>query len=709
MVEPFFFGASLCSFMRIETTVKKNHLAHRIVEVRNAILNPQHHLRNSRGQAAIFIALIFNILFVFFAMAINVALVIHDKINLQNSVDLAAYYAASKEAELFNAMAHENYAIRQSWKVLTWRYRVLGTMGLIDSANKNPVWTGEMSDTPYPAGRAPALCVTYKPTWQEVPPNESLCNKPYLRIPALPEVKVIAGFLGINAAIAALSRQLIGQFNATCQDHGAYNWWFAMSIMHAYRLDQRNRKQVIYALAENLSGGQNGDFKDLDGNSVFEGAKQTFLKNLTYTNRQSVEEFTMMNSLEGLAPRTTWLPEIQIVPTMIYTDTKNETDCVNDPQPVTNLPQRQAARDKISEPWPSGLGASNLIPWATAMGGFLKDSDYQFSLGVEKNPWYMPYMGIKVKTHPRQIFFPIGNGLGMVARAFAKPFGGRMGPWYGAEWPAGSPNSDGKPVDMLLPPRMAAGGLMNSSDPTTRLPNYSRFPGDTMGMTSKMAINSLAGLATLGIKFDYYKNIKEDLGPGVPNDILAWNGPENKAPDVRFYELAIAAPDLFDVTYYSIEPNFQENYLDRLIANKAIFKIPFDVPLRPDLGANGTAVETFSVQKQMEAVQAKNLQKDAAFFFIREKAHLLTAWLPGPGGFNYKIEDSFKNFGKCALPDTDLKFRNPGSCVAGGGRTGYSVKLISRDALVSPLHAIGGGAGGAANAILNPPKPSDGW
>ena len=73
---------------------------------------------NERGQAAIFIALMFNVLFVFFAMAINVALVVHDKINLQNSADLAAYYAASKEAELFNVMAHENYAIRQSWKVL---------------------------------------------------------------------------------------------------------------------------------------------------------------------------------------------------------------------------------------------------------------------------------------------------------------------------------------------------------------------------------------------------------------------------------------------------------------------------------------------------------------------------------------------------------------------------------------------------------------
>ena len=54
-----------------------------------------------KGQMSIFIVLIFQVLFVFFAMTINIGLVVHDKINLQNSVDLAAYYAATKQAEIF--------------------------------------------------------------------------------------------------------------------------------------------------------------------------------------------------------------------------------------------------------------------------------------------------------------------------------------------------------------------------------------------------------------------------------------------------------------------------------------------------------------------------------------------------------------------------------------------------------------------------------
>src|ERR1700722_2583132 len=101
---------------------------------------------SQRGQAAIFVALMFNVLFVFFAMSINVALVVHDKINLQNSVDMAAYYAAAKQSEILNVIAHENYIIRQAWKLLAWRYRVLGTMGYYQPPDVRPVRSHDVTD-----------------------------------------------------------------------------------------------------------------------------------------------------------------------------------------------------------------------------------------------------------------------------------------------------------------------------------------------------------------------------------------------------------------------------------------------------------------------------------------------------------------------------------------------------------------------------------
>src|SRR3954467_9482381 len=101
--------------------------------------------KNNRGQMAVFIALLFQVLFVFFAMVINVGLMVHDKINLQNSVDIAAIYGAQKQAEILNAIAHTNYQIHQSWKLLAWRTRVLGDIGRANHPS-NPPATGNDRD-----------------------------------------------------------------------------------------------------------------------------------------------------------------------------------------------------------------------------------------------------------------------------------------------------------------------------------------------------------------------------------------------------------------------------------------------------------------------------------------------------------------------------------------------------------------------------------
>src|SRR5271156_6323808 len=120
-------------------------------------------LRNQRGQTAVLGAMMFNVLFVFFALAINVALVVHDKINLQNSADLAAYYAAAKQAEILNAIAHENYMIRQAWKLLAFRYRVIGTLGLYKGSTGHPARDHNNSDTQYDPSVAPSVCISYYP------------------------------------------------------------------------------------------------------------------------------------------------------------------------------------------------------------------------------------------------------------------------------------------------------------------------------------------------------------------------------------------------------------------------------------------------------------------------------------------------------------------------------------------------------------------
>ena len=143
---------------------------------------------NEKGQVAIFVALIFQLLFLFFAMIINVGLLIHHKINLQNSVDLAAYYGAMKQGETLNAIGHINYQIRQSWKLLTWRYRELGTAGnfskahpfdkpFIEICNEADCSTESvLKDPSYKSFYdSPAFCITYVP-FRPMPTNENTCK-----------------------------------------------------------------------------------------------------------------------------------------------------------------------------------------------------------------------------------------------------------------------------------------------------------------------------------------------------------------------------------------------------------------------------------------------------------------------------------------------------------------------------------------------------
>ena len=91
--------------------------------------------RDENGQIALFVAIIFQIIFVLFALVINVGLLVHHKINLQQSTDLAAYYGAMKQAEILNVIGHINYQMRQAWKLFTWRYRIVGSFAYIPEAN----------------------------------------------------------------------------------------------------------------------------------------------------------------------------------------------------------------------------------------------------------------------------------------------------------------------------------------------------------------------------------------------------------------------------------------------------------------------------------------------------------------------------------------------------------------------------------------------
>ena len=173
--------------------------------------------------------------------------------------------------------------------------------------------------------------------------------------------------------------------------------------------------------------------------------------------------------------------------------------------------------------------------------------------------------------------------------------------------------------------------------------------------------------------------------PKNPSDNLYW---------LREFELAAISPDVFDITYYSIQPRFYESYLKKMPANT----FSQSNPMPRDFGS--------SVQKPMnvmdQLVRAKIIDNfPKAYFTVTEWTHLLTSWAPNQT-MNYAFPT--ERFGKCPIAPEANGVATDSNCIA-GGRSGYSVKLVSRDYLLSSKFALGGDPN-IKGAILNPP-PED--
>lgn len=639
---------------------------------------------------AIFVALIFQVLFVAFAMAINIGLVVHDKINLQNSVDLAAYYAAQRQAEQLNIIAHENYMIRQSFKLLSWRYNVLGSSGRDDSPARNG---GPMTEQVFED--QPSICVTYNQIFRDVgngSQGENMCRQKNVRIPRIPPPGVVAGFNPINIIFNARVISLVRQLNQTCQGYGGYNYFLAAASIGSFRRDQANRKQIIYSIAQNMAKPLRA-MSDLDGAPVRTGAYKTFLKNLTYTNANGAPEMEEFNSLEGVR-REDWLHEIPIDLSLIYTDIKT-----NDPS-VTCGVEFKTIDQRPNSP---GTFDPNLLRELESFAANPPAGDInQLSLGVEKNPWYMVYVGVRAKTKIQEVFWPFGGAIELRASAFAQPFGGRIGPWYFSSWSPGARASSGSRVDPHTPPLAGAGLPTNSFE---LLPNYSRYPGDPVGLHANESHAAVAGVSNANGQFSDYAGII-DIGPNTANDILAFDPNAPGGGMLRQFEITAIVPDLFDITYYSIDPQFNKNYLSRLASAKSALGIPGNVPVRGDIGSrDGQGGGSIGIYDQIKIANGDGgsgpVVRREAYWPVRNREHFLVDWVHGDS-FEIMENINLDRFGKCRTSDDD-KLETPGSCID-GGRTGYSVKIVSPDYLRSPDLTLGGAS--VKGPIANPP-PDD--
>lgn len=696
-------------------------------------------LRTQKGQVAFFVILIFQVLFVFFAMVVNVGLLVHHKINLQNSVDLAAYYGAMKQAEMMNVIAHANYQIRQSYKLLAFHHNQIGTGG-VDAQNP---WNWRdnkvRSDANEAVGYEPIFCAAYEP-FDHVNSNETYCRNPQgLTLPGIGVPDLASGigaiFVGFQNSLKTAAEAAGKVSSKSCKVISTTNWFALARYMYAYKMDVRNRKQLILALANEVS---KSDPLDVDGKSIREGVYKTLMKNLTYQNAAEIQsrygangvgsasetaKFEMVNGLalgdcgpvgaENEPPG--WLNEVSIYPLLAYLDAEA---CPEVGSPTKFAPKyinqsAQASQPKFAGDVPQMYEIyKNLAPIISEPSG--EDATtrlFKSSLGFEKNPWCMGYIGVSASATPKIPFSPLGD-VKLVARGYAKPFGGRIGPWYSTTWASGQKESGGgTKTDKLAAMRVGFGNFtINENDPETRQAmrlNHSRYMGDQVGVRSALTISEFgrAIRAPQRMRLAWWEHLTEEfIGDKNQNgDLLAWEKGSG-APRMRDIEIASIAPDNFDTAYYSIDPDFYNNYLLRLQAAYG-GKFPFDI--RGDLGARAMsedpAFKKFSIRNQIETLQRVNPVDTTAklTYIINNFAQVLTSW-QGANPYNYLLDT--QRFGKCVdgeIPQdatqTDVA---SGSCVS-GGRTGYSVKLVDGGFLKANNLELGGD--GIRGTLKNPP------
>jgi hypothetical protein len=368
---------------------------------------------------------------------------------------------------------------------------------------------------------------------------------------------------------------------------------------------------------------------------------------------------------------------------------------------------------------------------------------YNYSLGVEKNPWCMAYVGVSATAKPKIPFSPFG-AVTLKARSFYKPFAGKIGPWYKEGWTRGSKfSNNGDKLDKLIPPRVSdvaelAGVNNDPKELAVRATNYSRFVGDKFGLKTLKMIGYY-GRAIFELN-DAWKSMSENPSGTYSNtlyqnsaapsygdwdalpfgftkgngagDILAWDKSNNAPSKMRNLELLAILPDTFDMAYYSIEPDFYRNYFGRLnkgfLAGVGKSFISNGNSLRPDIGYHKGFkrgqynYEEWSVKDQYAAIKDSGMPDvvDKEFTFLSEDwRHLLTGWT-AKSLTDYSLNTDY--LGHC-VDTEDPSPPTSGNCVVGGS-TGYSVKMVSSSYLKSEIKDLGGK--GASGPIINPP-PDD--
>jgi hypothetical protein len=463
----------------------------------------------------------------------------------------------------------------------------------------------------------------------------------------------------------------------------------AAEIIRSYKIAVANRRLAMHRLQGLLIGGPQ-DFNDLSGSSVAATVQNTLNKNLTAGNKALGIKFSFANSLGG----NPFIVPIDVRSFITYLDFPLKGSTQTGKPKEMNMPSVQdvdlSLFNEAHPFWAADYEAPKNAESAASFNeepeDLISNQKAYYSLtGFEKNPWVMAYVSVTASTTPKMLFSPVTQSAGpitLTAEAYAMPFGGKLGPWYYDSWPQGAEQSTGQnQIDPLLPPRMDS-DVSN----VTKFPNYSRYPGDDIGMRSQLA--RYIGIKTLGANNQPKWSDYSEVG-NVNSDPVVYLADAQSQPVTRNLEIAAISPDLFDAAYYSV--NYE--WTNRLSENTTNLFQNICKGGCYNLGSSLTPTPA-NTDVTYQAQVHDTLFPEAVWAIPAAQIQTVnTSWSQGnPGEYD----------GAQAVISAGQTWENNTGDKPAGGRVGYSVKLVTKKFLQGSMPI--GGATNGSGVISNPPQ-----
>ncbi|MBI2609214.1 MAG: Tad domain-containing protein [Deltaproteobacteria bacterium] len=460
------------------------------------------------GQVAVLVIILFSFLFLLSAMVINIGMVIHHKINLQNAADMAAYSGAAEQARILTTIGWKNYELRKNVKELVylyWAKRSAFNAGFPTHDN-----------APLPQGWTPVICNEDVFNNFDSDPSDkyqfksfsSICGFTQVTMPQIHRADIRAPIVD-RIFYKQLEDTILRSRSRQCPQFGQDNFERAFEYKQIFEGNYNAILSQIHDLTYALNKERDDTHLEVYNHHEFETtlpaqwlgdsidpetgnlvitpptlpkdigviAKQTALKNLTERNRLGRFVFEPLHpqSYLSLSPieRNYFLAYMNFI------------------------------SPKLGECYPE------------IKRMFLDN----FVVGIKKKKGENTYYAVRLKSEPWLPFLPGKTRPKLIAYAAAKPFGGRIAP---------------EREDPLYD--YGGGGPGDY-----RLPNVSLYPGDTQGVANPQTLYRLSPWA-----FGYK--------PGASNtkrDVLQKSD--------RVGRSILRAPSLYDKDLFTFNLNSESN------------------------------------------------------------------------------------------------------------------------------------------------------